>query len=160
MASEWTVPTLKEHFEALRKDDQLAVAAALSAAERAAAKADSAMEKRFDGVNEFRATLADQASQLMPREEYSAQHRAIVDGLSALTTQFNDLRARTEGKREGIGGTGATIFQIIIGAAAIVAMIATTSTFFAGPRALPVSNPVVYQPSSGPGVMAPAHPLQ
>lgn len=33
---------------------------AMDAAERASAKADTAFEKRMDGVNEFRATLSDQ----------------------------------------------------------------------------------------------------
>jgi hypothetical protein len=46
-----------------------AVAAALAAADRAVSKAEEAAEKRFDGVNEFRGQLADQASTLMPRAE-------------------------------------------------------------------------------------------
>jgi hypothetical protein len=145
MAKGWTIDTLKEHFEALRKDDQIAVASALSAADRAAAKADLAMEKRFDGVNEFRAQLGDQASTLMPRAESAAQFDAMNARVTALTGQLTKLEAKGEGKREGIGGTGATIFQVIIGLAAIVAMIGTMVTFFSGTRALPVSNPVTYQ---------------
>jgi hypothetical protein len=149
MPKGWTIETLKEHFDELRKDDQLAVASALNAAEKAAAKADTAMEKRFDGLNEFRATLADQANTLLPRHEWSAGHAALVDRVNTIADQLTKLESKSEGKREGVGGTGATVFQVIIGLAAVVAMIATTSTFFAGPRALPVSNPVVAMPQSG-----------
>jgi ABC-type transporter Mla subunit MlaD len=55
-----------------------AVAAALAAADRAVAKAETAADKRFESVNEFRATLADSARLLMPRSEVEQ----IVKGLS------------------------------------------------------------------------------
>lgn len=103
MATEWTLETLHEHWKALRRDDQAAVASALSAAERAATKADNAMEKRFDGVNEFRAALADQASNLMPRAEYAAQHKALADQVRTLSDQLNTLASNSEG-RQSISG--------------------------------------------------------
>ncbi len=136
--SEWTLETLKEHFDALRKDDQGAVAAALSAAERAAAKADSAMEKRFDAVNEFRATLSDQAAHLLPRAEFNAQFSGLLDRVGIISEQLNTLAAKTEGKREGIGGTGSTILSFIVGTAAVVAILLSTATYFRPPPAAPV----------------------
>ncbi len=42
---------------------------ALAAADKAVTKAETATEKRFEGVNEFRQTLADQANTLLPRSE-------------------------------------------------------------------------------------------
>ena len=45
----------KERFHAMK----VAIDAALAAADRAVNKAEQSTEKRFEGVNEFRATLAD-----------------------------------------------------------------------------------------------------
>lgn len=67
----------------LRSDAQdNAVKLSMDNSERAIAKAEIATEKRFDSVNEFRATLADQASKLMPRAEYDVQHRALEEKLN------------------------------------------------------------------------------
>jgi predicted transcriptional regulator len=56
-----------------------AVQAALQAVKEASDKADAASEKRFDSVNEFRNTLSDQASRLMPRIEAEARIQAMTD---------------------------------------------------------------------------------
>src|SRR6185369_5329462 len=65
---------LQERFEAQQKSihdllmaAEKAVAIAMASADRAVLKAEAAAEKRFEGVNEFRATLSDQAVRLMPR---------------------------------------------------------------------------------------------
>jgi hypothetical protein len=54
-----------------------AVNAALAAADRAVLKAELASEKRFESVNEFRGTLADQQRTLMPRAEAEAILRSL-----------------------------------------------------------------------------------
>src|SRR6478752_7363989 len=95
-ANRWTVETLKEYLEALiaahgmadrdRFDAQeKAVNAALAAAERAVTKAEIAAEKRFDSVNEFRAQLADQARDFMPRKEFEVQLGALSARVDMLT---------------------------------------------------------------------------
>src|SRR5688500_19776952 len=70
------------------------VAAALMSADRAVVKAETASEKRFDAVNEFRATLADQAAQLMPRSEAESRLQALGEKLGDLNDRIN----RSEGK--------------------------------------------------------------
>ena len=78
--SEWTIGTLKAHLDAILHDrderyaerfssQEKSVDTALAAAEKAVTKAETATEKRFDGVNEFRQTLSDQAREFMPRKE-------------------------------------------------------------------------------------------
>ncbi len=65
-----------------------AVNTALASADRAVVKAEGAAEKRFESVNEFRSTLADQAANLLPRAEGEARFSALNDkliGLSELT---------------------------------------------------------------------------
>src|SRR6185369_3165104 len=49
--------------------------AAMQAAAKAIDKAELATERRFEGVNEFRQTLSDQARTFMNREEYAIGHR-------------------------------------------------------------------------------------
>ncbi len=73
----------KERFVAAKEQVNLA----LASADKAITKADLATEKRFEGVNEFRKTLADQAATLMPRQEYTVRH-------DALAAQVIDLGAR------------------------------------------------------------------
>jgi hypothetical protein len=62
-------------------------ALALSSADKAVIKAETATEKRFEGVNEFRQTLSDQASTFMPREEYNARHEALVSDMKKLASE-------------------------------------------------------------------------
>jgi hypothetical protein len=87
--SEWTTDTALAHVLALRDADdtryeqrflaqEKSVAAALHAAEKATDKADTAAEKRFDGVNEFRATLKDQQGTYITRTEVYAIASAVA----------------------------------------------------------------------------------
>ena len=107
----WTIATLREdlltlvrandlryeqRFTAITEQVFAAIAAqkesvntAMQAAERALTKAESASEKRFDAVNEFRATLADQQRNLMPRAEAEVTMKGLdakIDSLSKIVT--------------------------------------------------------------------------
>lgn len=66
---------------------------ALAAADKAVTKAEIATEKRFEGVNEFRATLADQAARLLPREEAASKFENIQKDITAIT---RDIQARRD----------------------------------------------------------------
>jgi hypothetical protein len=70
--SDWTVDTLKEHFDAILVEKDKAISAALLAAEKAVTKAETASDKRFEGVNEFRQALSDQTNTLVPRTEWQS----------------------------------------------------------------------------------------
>lgn len=65
-------------------DSKTAVEAALSAAKEAVIKAEVAADKRFEGVNEFRAALSDQQIRLISRTEV----QAILTGLEARIENF------------------------------------------------------------------------
>lgn len=119
----WSLDTLREHLQALlveadkrnqqRFDGQeKAVSAALQAAKEAVTKAETAAEKRFDSVNEFRQQLSDQAASFMPRRE--AEQR-----LGVLEAQGN----RQGGREDGAGRSSATMISVasILIAAASVA---------------------------------------
>ena len=82
----------KERFVALDKN----ISTAIAAADKAVGKAESATERRFEGVNEFRQTLADQASLLMPRAEYLVQHGALAEKLESLKAGIEERMSLLE----------------------------------------------------------------
>lgn len=139
--SAWTIDSLRFYFERLIAESdkryeqrfisqqeaiqaalaaqEKAVNAALIAADRAVIKAELAAEKRFEGVNEFRATLADQAATLMPRTEAESRIQAMAEKLADVTDRLN----RSEGKGTGIASSWAVSISIgmfLIGVTGIV----------------------------------------
>lgn len=120
MKSGWTIDTLRKHILALREQDRVAIAAALNAAERAVAKAEVAADKRFDAVNEFRATLSDQATHLMPRTEAVALIQGLTKDIATLNSRVDKAEGSGNGKYQlssiilaTMGGAGVlwTIFH-------------------------------------------------
>lgn len=109
----------KERFIAMDKS----VSSALAAADRAVVKAEVATEKRFEGVNEFRGTLSDQAGRLMPRAEYQVQYSAMTEKIDALAVIVNNRENLLRGRKDGLGLVG----QIILGAIAAVSMAAAVT---------------------------------
>lgn len=75
-----------------------ATVAALAAAQRAVEKAEIAVEKRLEGMNEFRGTLSDQASMLMPRAEAENRLTTLSERVAALSSRID----RGEGKGSGL----------------------------------------------------------
>jgi hypothetical protein len=59
---------------------------ALSAADKATLKAENAVEKRFESVNEFRATLSDQTRSFLTRSEFNAKWESIEKNRKDVTT--------------------------------------------------------------------------
>lgn len=96
----------QEAIQAALLAQKEAVNAALVAADRAVVKAETASEKRFDAVNEFRATLADQAATLLPRTEGEARIQALADKLTELTDRVN------RGEGIGVGKASANTAQV------------------------------------------------
>jgi small-conductance mechanosensitive channel len=85
-----------QRFEAQEK----AVAAALAAAKEAVAKAETAAEKRFDSVNEFRASLKDQQTTLIPRVEVDVRFKAMEAKVSDNEARINQIVSRAEGSAQ------------------------------------------------------------
>ena len=71
-------------------------------------KATNAIDRRLESMNEFRMTLNDQASSMITRTEYSAQHKAVVDRIDANTIILNSLVGRNVG--------GAAVWAYVAGA--------------------------------------------
>lgn len=103
----WTFETLTEFWDMrfreldLRHNQQhdsqaLSVAAALEAANLATAKAERAVEQRFQSVNEFRSTLSDQAAQFITRTEAQASIDRNSERIAEVTTRLHDTSTKNE----------------------------------------------------------------
>ena len=128
----WTLDTLLTHVGAridalsaltAQRDaaQKEAVAMAMSAADRAVLKAETAAEKRFESVNEFRNTLSDQQRNLIPRAEFDAMERAVTFRLDAIDKVLEAQRAERMGIKGGwgyaVGVAGLVIAVLSIAAA-------------------------------------------
>lgn len=73
-----------------------AVSAALAASEKAVNKAEVAQNKVNETQNEFRGTLRDQATLLMPRTEVESLVRELRVAIGSLETMMNEMRSRLD----------------------------------------------------------------
>lgn len=69
-------------------------ALALNASDKAITKAEAANERRFEGVNEFRAQLSDQAATFLNRDQYNAAHQPLADRLAEVVAERATLVRR------------------------------------------------------------------
>jgi hypothetical protein len=133
----WTIDTAMAHLqslidanERLTKErfvsQQQAVSAALAAAKEAVQKAESAAERRFESVNEFRNTLSDQQRTLMPRAEFESMEKAISFRLDAIDKQLEAQRA----ERTGVKGGWALAVGVVGFVLTIVTMLALAARAF------------------------------
>ena len=105
--------------EAAMIASEKAINAALLAAEKAVSKAEIATEKRFEGANEFRASLEDITRSQVPRAEYLAG----VGNLSERVQANTDTQNRNAGGAARGVSTNDLILRIgalIIGVSGIV----------------------------------------
>lgn len=69
----------------------------LAAAKEAVLKAEDANNKRFESVNEFRATLQDQATKFISKDEANARLIGLQEDVAALTKRMDNDNSRSEG---------------------------------------------------------------
>ncbi len=92
--------SLREYVDVRFDAQEKAVQSALAAAEKAVIKAETASEKRFESVNEFRSTLNDYSRTLMPRSEAEQALKTINDKIDILTSRINKRDDRGRGMGE------------------------------------------------------------
>lgn len=92
------------HLSSVREEGR----AALDAANTAIQKSETATERRFEGVNEFRQQLGDQAQTFMPRKESDVRMEAISEKIEknnaqliAMQLQVNSRLDLTQGASSG-----------------------------------------------------------
>lgn len=120
--SEAIVEANDRRYEQRFQDTKTAVDAALSAAKEAVIKAEEAANKRFEGVNEFRGTLADQQRTLMPRAESEALHRATNERLTRIEKAGVGEAGQHLGMKSGYAWAIGTVAVIVTVLAAVSAI--------------------------------------
>lgn len=105
-----------EHLTQYRHETDIALAsahkateAAFAASEKAISKAESANEKRFEGVNEFRQTLSDQAQLFMPRTEAIALSDRNTERIQDITDRLNLIQGQAAGSKASYSAIGTGI---------------------------------------------------
>jgi len=97
--------------------------AALDAAQRAVSKAESAVDKRLEGMNEFRGAVQDITATMMPRAEAENRIATLAKELGALAARID----RGEGRGSGLNASAVYIAMgvaILGGLLGIIAAIA------------------------------------
>jgi len=131
----WTIEAYVAHNEAIRvesdrryeqrfKAQEAAVQSALASSALATQKAEIANEKRFESVNEFRATLADQAGTFISRTEVEQLIRSLDDKVDLTTGRMDRLEGRA-------GGFNAT-WGYLVGAVVVLGGLLTIITAIVG----------------------------
>lgn len=93
-----------------------AIEAALAAQKEAVVKSEASIDKRLEGMNEFRGQLSDQANRFVPREVVDAQ----IGALQTVIAQQQSALDKMEGVRQGTSSTigyftaGATLFISVV----------------------------------------------
>lgn len=103
----------EERFKAMDEKTSLA----LTASKEAVGKAETATEKRFDSVNEFRKTLSDQTGTFPTRDEVNAQIKVFDARLVAMKESTDaSINSLKESRSEGIGksATWAIVLGIVV----------------------------------------------
>lgn len=126
----WTLDGYIAHNESMRDEldrryqqrfiaQEQAVQAALTSAKDAVHKAEMASEKRFEGVNEFRATLSDQASTFISRTEVDQRMKGIDEKVDIIMGRMD----RLEGRSGGMDASFVKLVSMVAMAGAIIAII-------------------------------------
>lgn len=127
----WTVETLKDHYDARLAALETHYNERYERQRIAVDKAEAAMERRFQGVNEFRQALSDQTATYLRRDEYVAYHQTLVDKVDGMDSRLDRIEAaslaitssRVE-RRSGVTSSTAVISVIVSVAVATMTLIA------------------------------------
>jgi hypothetical protein len=98
------------------------------ASEAAIAKAESATERRFESVNEFRAQLTDTIGRFLPREVSDAQINELRVAIGTLTARVDRMAGNDEGKSSSRTAMTSTAQVSVAALGLLVAVLAIVIT--------------------------------
>jgi len=110
--SVWTLDSLFLHF-----------VAQLQSLEQSSVKTAATLEKRFEGVNEFRQALSDQAATFLSRNEFNAQYQSLATQMQATIERLTTLEQREAGKKEGLGAISSAILGVFVAISALTSLV-------------------------------------
>jgi hypothetical protein len=135
--------SLREYLSALisaaekRSDDrfeamQEAVKAAFAESQKAITKAETATEKRFESVNEFRASLSDQATRFITRDTLNALADKLEASIDRNREDLDQLAKRLdlrEGETAGSRLTTTTLYTAVGVAVAFIGLLVIVANY-------------------------------
>ena len=113
---------------------QAQVEAAFESSQRAIDKADEATEKRFEGVNEFRAALSDQATRFVTNDQLTALGSKLEASISRNREDLETLATRINLREGAISGsrlTWGSMAALVAGLGTVIAIIAVLASYLA-----------------------------
>lgn len=108
-----------EHLAQVRTETH----AALEAADKAITKSETATERRFESVNEFRAQLSDQSRTFMPRAESLQRHEQTAEKLDGLENRVREEVSRINSRLDLAAGRTTGLdksWAVLVGAVGLV----------------------------------------
>jgi len=93
----WTLNTLYIHVMEISKAAKEGVSAAMAASEKAVLKAETANEKRFDSVNEFRQAMRDQQETFANKSETNMRLEDLSKRLDRVTSGMELSNGKASG---------------------------------------------------------------
>jgi hypothetical protein len=107
------------------------VTLALASADKAVLKAEAATEKRFEGVNEFRQALTDQAAAFVTRREFEALRTSGTERMDELKERMDRTTGVTEGGRTRTTDQRAALAAYVGLAGLLISVIIVVATILA-----------------------------
>jgi small-conductance mechanosensitive channel len=93
----WTFSAFETYVDNRFVTSEEAVKTAMSAAEKATIKAETAADKRFDSVNEFREAMKDQQSKFADKDQSDFRLDALDKRLGAMELALTASNAKGQG---------------------------------------------------------------
>jgi hypothetical protein len=108
----------KEFIDAILKERDERLSQKFESLATAINKAESATEKRFESVNEFRSTLTDQQKTFVSSAEYKSAHQSLIDLITSNIKTLGDViltqKERID-KIDNMKAGGQNIWILIVG---------------------------------------------
>lgn len=123
--------SLEKYFETVIKFSEETATARFVAQELAILKTEQAITQRFGSVNEFRATLSDQAANFVPRNELSAKIDQVNSIVIAAREQINVAITLGVKQREDLSNRIVHLeSKIYLGGAGIIVLLTALQVVF------------------------------
>jgi len=117
--TEWTLETLKEHFDALRHADEKALRIKEEADNKALELARSIQEFKDEKANELRSQIEGERGMYVTQSDL----RGAVEKIEAHIKPLSEFVTTQQGRRSGIGTSAGVLVGALTGAGAIIGLI-------------------------------------
>jgi len=118
------VVSLKDYIESIVGALEKNVNSKLDQMDRAVTKAENATERRFEGVNEFRAALQDLTRTFIPRQEIESMFKNTNDKLNAYCAKLDRIESMKQG--------GNVVWAYVLSGVSLMAALIALVTKFMG----------------------------